>query len=137
MRTIPTRALLLRTICLALSVFVGGKARPQQLCSVIRAPKTRTAAHMFSIQPERILGDIEAEWVENNYQAFHAEDRAAHLNAIVARVVSQFPHDLPLVQVILIEDPIRASAIHRRNGESLRLAFRTELWRVTATGYCQ
>ena len=105
MRTIPTRALLLPTVCLALSVFVGGKARPQQLCSVIPAPKTRTAAYMFSIQQERILGDIEAEWVENNYQAFHAEDRAAHLNAIVARVVSQFPHDLALVQVILIDTP--------------------------------
>jgi Peptidase family M48 len=43
--------------------------------------------------------------VESNYHAAHDEEFAALLNAIAARVLSQFPRDRAPVHVILIDTP--------------------------------
>ena len=59
----------------------------------------------FSIQQERTLGDIEAEWVETDYHVAQNEKFAAHLNAIAGRVLSQFPREQAQVHVILIDLP--------------------------------
>jgi predicted Zn-dependent protease len=64
-----------------------------------------TAAQIFSIQQERTLGDIEAEWVETDYHVAQNEKFAAHLNAIAGRVLSQFPREPAQVHVILIDSP--------------------------------
>lgn len=106
MRTVHMQVSILSTISLfALSVFVGGTVRGQQSCSVTLALRIPATAQIFSIQQERTLGDIEADWVESNYHAAHDEEFAAHLNAIVARVLSQFPRDQASVHVILIDAP--------------------------------
>jgi predicted Zn-dependent protease len=95
---------ILSTISLfALSVLVGGTVRGQQSCSVILAPRIPTAVNIFGIQQERMLGDIESEWVESNYHAAHDEEIETHLNAIAGRVLSQFPGDQAQVHVILID----------------------------------
>jgi predicted Zn-dependent protease len=106
MRTVHTRVSILSTIPLfAISLFVGGTVRGQQSCSVTLALRIPTTAQIFSIQQERTLGDVEAELVESNFHADHDEESAAHLSAIAARVLSQFPRDPAPVHVILIEAP--------------------------------
>ncbi|MGC0778452.1 MAG: M48 family metalloprotease [Candidatus Acidiferrum sp.] len=106
MRTVHIRVPILSTVYLfALAVLLGGAVRAQQPCSVTPALRIPTAAHIFSIQQERTLGDIEAELVESNYHAVHNEELAAHLNAIADRVLSQFPRDQARVHVILIDTP--------------------------------
>ena len=88
MRTIHTRGLMLSTVCLfALCVFVGGTVRAQQSCSVTFAPKIPATGQIFSVEQERMLGDIESEWVESNYHADHDGEFEDHLNAIVGRVL--------------------------------------------------
>jgi hypothetical protein len=57
-----------------------------QSCSVTLAP-IPTAAQILSIQQERTLGDIEAEWEETDYHVAQNEKFAAHLNAIAGRVL--------------------------------------------------
>lgn len=105
MRTAQMRVSILSKISLfTLSVFVGGTVRGQQSCSVTLAP-IPTAAQIFSIQQERTLGDIEAEWVETDYHVAQNEKFAAHLNAIAGRVLSQFPREQAQVHVILIDLP--------------------------------
>jgi predicted Zn-dependent protease len=101
MRTVHIRVFVLFTLC----VSIGGTVRAQQSCSVILAPRIPTAAQNSSIQQKCILGDIEAEWVENNYHATYDEELQAHLKAIAGRVLSQFPRDQALVHVILIDTP--------------------------------
>jgi len=92
------------TICLvALLVFVAGRVPAQQSCSVSMGLRIPTAPHIFSIQQERALGDIESEWVERNYHATRDEELTAHLNAIANRVLSRFPRDQSQVHVILID----------------------------------
>lgn len=106
MRTVRTRLVVLPTLLLlVLSVFAGGTVRGQPSCTVTRARKIAPAVNIFSLQQERALGDIEAEWVENNYQAVHDEELAAHLHAIAGRVLAQFPGDSVPVHVILIDAP--------------------------------
>jgi predicted Zn-dependent protease len=106
MWTVHIRVPIFLTACLfILVVFVGSAVRAQQPCSVAPALKIRTAAPIFSVQQERTLGDIEAEWVESNYHPVHDEELAAHLNTVVGRILSQFPRDQALVHVILIDTP--------------------------------
>jgi predicted Zn-dependent protease len=106
MRTVHMRVPILSTISLfALSVFVAGTVRGQPSCSVTPTLRIPATAQIFSIQQERTLGDIEADLVESNYHAAHDEEFAAHLNAIAARVLSQFPRDQAPVHVILIDAP--------------------------------
>jgi predicted Zn-dependent protease len=105
MRTAQMWVSILSTISLfTFSAFVGGTVRGQQSCSVTLAP-IPTAAQIFSIQQERTLGDIEAEWVETDYHVAQNEKSAAHLNAIAGRVLSQFPREQAQVHVILIDSP--------------------------------
>jgi len=95
---------ILSTICLfVVFVSVAGTVPAQQSCSVIMGLRIPTAPHIFSIQQERTLGDIESKWVERNYHATHNEELTAHLNAIASRVLSQFPGDQAQVRVILID----------------------------------
>jgi hypothetical protein len=83
MSTDPIRAPVVSTICLvALFVFVGCTVRAQQSCSVTLPTRIPLAANIFSAQQELMLGDIEAELVESNYQAAHDEELAAHFNAV-------------------------------------------------------
>ena len=106
MRTAHIRVPVLSTAyLLGLFVFGGGAVRAQQSCSVAPVLRVPTAANIFSIQQEQILGDIEAEWVESNYQVVRVEELGAHLNIIAGRVLSQFPRDHAVVQVILIDTP--------------------------------
>ena len=95
---------ILSTICLfVVFVSVAGTVPAQQSCSVIMGLRIPTAPHIFSIQQERTLGDIESKWVERNYHVTHDEELTAHLNAIASRVLSQFPGDQAQVRVILID----------------------------------
>jgi len=106
MPTVHIAVPILSTVYLfALSVLAGGTVRAQQSCPVTPALRIPTAAHIFSIQQERTLGDIEAELVESNYHVVRDEELAAHLNAIAGRVLSQFPRNQALVHVILIDTP--------------------------------
>jgi predicted Zn-dependent protease len=106
MRRVRIRVPIFSTVSLfALYVFVGSAARGQQSCSVTPELKIPVTAQIFSIQQERTLGDIEADWVESNYPAVHDEEFAAHLNVVAARVLSQFPSDQAPVHVILIDTP--------------------------------
>jgi predicted Zn-dependent protease len=99
------RVSILSTISLfAFCAFVGGTVQGQESCSVTLAP-IPTAAQIFSIQQERILGDIEAEWVETDYHVAQNGKFAAHLNAIAGRILSQFPREQAQVHVILIDSP--------------------------------
>jgi len=85
MSTVHIRAPVVSTICLvALFVFVGCTVRAQQSCSVTLPTRIPPAANIFSAQQERVLGDIEAELVENNYHAALDEELAAQLGHILA-----------------------------------------------------
>jgi predicted Zn-dependent protease len=79
--------------------------RGQQLCSVTPSLRIPATAQIFSSQQERTLGDIEAGFVESNYPVVHDEQFEAHLNAIAARILSQFPGDHAAVHVLLIDTP--------------------------------
>jgi predicted Zn-dependent protease len=104
------RVPILSTVFLfAVSVLVGGTVQAQQSCTVTLAPRTPAASNIFNIQQERILGDIEAKFVESKYHAAHDEQFAAHLDAVAGRVLAQFPGDLALVHVILIDTPAAES----------------------------
>jgi predicted Zn-dependent protease len=106
MRTVHIRVPKLSTVFLfALTGLVGGTVRAQQSCSATPALRIPAAAHIFSIQQERILGEIEAEWVESTYHAAYDEGLTAHLNSIAGRVQSEFPRDQAPVHVILIDTP--------------------------------
>jgi predicted Zn-dependent protease len=105
MCTVPIRMPVLSTVCLFALCVLGGTVRGQQSCSVTLALRIPATAEIFSIQQERTLGDIEADWVESSYHVAHDEEFAAHLNAIAARVLSQFPRDQASVHVILIDAP--------------------------------
>ncbi|MFI5095819.1 MAG: M48 family metallopeptidase, partial [Candidatus Acidiferrales bacterium] len=106
MRTVHIRLPILSAVYLfALSVLVGGTVRAQQSCSVTPAPGIPSAAHIFSIQQERALGDVEAEWVETSYHAVHDDGLASHLNRVASRILSQFPPEQARVRVILIDAP--------------------------------
>ncbi|HKI12586.1 MAG TPA: M48 family metallopeptidase [Candidatus Acidoferrum sp.] len=89
----------------ALAVLLGSAVRAQQSCSVTPAPRIPTAAHIFSIQQERALGDVEAEWVETSYHAVHDDGLESHLNRVASRILSQFPPEQARVRVILIDAP--------------------------------
>ena len=105
MRTAQMRVSILSAIPLfTFCVFVGGTVRGQESCSVT-LPPIPTAAQIFSIQQERTLGDIEAEWVETDYHVAQNGKFAAHLNAIAVRILSQFPREQTQVHVILIDSP--------------------------------
>ncbi len=79
--------------------------RAQQPCTVTPVLKIRTGALIFSVQQERILGDIEAELVEGNYPVIHDDGLASHLNTVARRILAQFPPDQARVRVILIDTP--------------------------------
>ena len=98
------RVPILSTIYLfALLVFFAGTVSAQQSCSVTLELRIPTAPHIFNIQQERTLGDIESGWVERNYHATHDQELTAHLNDIANRILSQFPRDQAQAHVILID----------------------------------
>jgi predicted Zn-dependent protease len=106
MHMVDIRVLILAALCLlAPFLFVGATVRAQQPCSVALALWTPAAANIFTIPQERILGNIEAKWVESDYHAANNEELGAHVNAIAGRVLSQFPSDPAQVRVILIDTP--------------------------------
>jgi predicted Zn-dependent protease len=106
LRTVPIRSHILSTACLfTVALFADGAARAQQVCSVTPTLRIPAVAHIFSVQQERTLGDIEAEWLETNYHAVHDEVLSAHLNAVAGRILSQFPHDQARIRIILIDAP--------------------------------
>jgi predicted Zn-dependent protease len=86
-------------------VFVRSGVQAQQSCIVAPALKIRTAPSIFSVEQERILGDVEAELVEGNYPVVHNEELAAHLNTVAARILSLFPPHQRQIRIILIDTP--------------------------------
>ena len=90
---------------ITLYAIVGSTGRAQQSCSVTLAPRIPSGRQIFSVQNERILGDIESKWVESNYHPDHDAELEDHLNAIAAKVLSQLPRDQSPVRVILIDTP--------------------------------
>jgi len=106
MRTVRIEVPILSAVFMfALSVLVGGTVQAQRPCSVTPAVRIPMAAHIFSIQQERALGDVEAELVETNYRVAHDDGLASHLNIVASRILSQFPPDQVRVRVILIDTP--------------------------------
>jgi len=103
--TVHNRVPILSTAGLFIVVVVGSVVRAQQPCSVSPALRIRTATNIFSVQQERTLGDIEAEWVESNYHPVHDMELAAHLNNVAGRILSQFHSDQARVRIILIDTP--------------------------------
>jgi predicted Zn-dependent protease len=97
---LPTLAIYL----FAVVALLGGAVRAQHPCSVTPVLGVPPAANIFSAQQEQALGDVEAEWVETDYHVV-PDARSAHLNAVAARMFSQFPPGLPRVRVILIDTP--------------------------------
>ena len=94
------------SLCLfMLVVFVGNEVQAQQSCAVTPASTIQTAASMFGVEQERILGDVEAELVEENYPVVHDEELAAHLNTVGGRILSLFPQQQMPVRIILIDTP--------------------------------
>jgi predicted Zn-dependent protease len=106
MRTIPTRAAVLSTVCLfGFWISVGSAVRAQQPCTVSLGLSIATAPHIFTVQQERTLGDIEAGWVESSHPAADDEKLAEHLNAVAGRILSQFPEEQTGIRVVLIDTP--------------------------------
>lgn len=106
MWTVHTRAPIPSAVCVfVLAILVADAARAQQPCSVTPAVRIPTAAHIFTVQQERALGDIEAKVVESHYHVVHDEELAVHLDTIAGRILSQFPRDQVRVRVILIDTP--------------------------------
>ncbi|MGB2633750.1 MAG: M48 family metallopeptidase [Candidatus Acidiferrum sp.] len=106
MLTVHIRKPVLSAVCLiSFYVIIVGTARAQQSCSVIVAPRIPSGDQIFSIQNERILGDIESKWVESNYRPDRDEELEDHLNTIAAKVLSQVTRDQSPVRVILIDAP--------------------------------
>ena len=90
---------------ITLYAIVGSTVRAQQSCSVRLAPRIPSGGQIFSVQNERILGDIESKWVESNYHPDHDAELEDHLNAIAVKVLLQLPRDQSPVRVILIDTP--------------------------------
>jgi predicted Zn-dependent protease len=106
MFTVHIRGSVLSAVGLiTLYAIVGSTGRAQQSCSVTLAPRIPSGRQIFSVQNERILGDIESKWVESNYHPDHDAELEDHLNAIAAKVLSQLPRDQSPVRVILIDTP--------------------------------
>jgi len=106
MCTVPIRIPVLSIVWLiGLSISNGGAVRAQQPCSVSLGLSIATAPHIFSVQQERTLGDIEAGWVESNYPTALDERLGTHLNAVAGRILSEFPDEQTRVRVILIDTP--------------------------------
>jgi predicted Zn-dependent protease len=103
---IHIRLPMLSIVCLsALTLFVAGGVAAQQPCSVTPALRIPKASQIFSVQQERILGDVEAELVESIYHTVRDEGLAVHLDTVANRILSQFLRDQPQVRIILIDTP--------------------------------
>jgi predicted Zn-dependent protease len=89
----------------AVAVLFGGALRAQQSCSVNPFPGSPAGAHIFSVQQERALGDVEAEWLETNYPVVHDDGLASHLDTVAGRILGQFPPEQARVRVMLIDIP--------------------------------
>ena len=90
---------------LVLVLLVGSEAWAQQPCTSIPAVKIRPIASIFGVEQERILGDIEAQFVEQNYPIVHDDESAAHLNIVARRIFSLLPPEQKRVRIILIDIP--------------------------------
>jgi predicted Zn-dependent protease len=88
-----------------LVLLVGNEVWAQQPCTSIPALKIRAVSSIFGIEQERMLGDIEAQFVEENYPIVHDDESAAHLNAVARRIFSQLPPEQMRVRIILIDTP--------------------------------
>jgi predicted Zn-dependent protease len=105
MRILHIPAVALSAGCLFLFFPFAGRTLAQQPCSVRLPLQAPSAMNIFSIQQERILGDIEAEWVESSYPTTQDADLESHLSAVAGRVLPQLPSDRTEVRVILIDKP--------------------------------
>lgn len=88
-----------------LVLLVGNEVQAQQPCTSIPALKIRAVAPIFGVEQERILGDIEAQFVEQNYPVVQDDESAGHLNTVANRILSLFPPDRMRVRIILIDTP--------------------------------
>jgi len=90
---------------LVLVLLVGNEVWAQQPCTTIPVLKIRTAASVFNADQEGILGDIEAQFVEQNYPVVHDDESAAHLDAVARRIFSLLPPEQTRLRIILIDIP--------------------------------
>ena len=97
------RVFILLIVGLFIVAVFGSVARAQRACSITPTLRIRTATNIFNFQQERTLGDIEAEWVENNYHPVYDAELTAHLSAVASRILSQFPREQARVRIILID----------------------------------
>ena len=98
-------SLLFGVYLFVLVLFVGKEVQAQQACTPIAALKIRTAASMFDVEQERILGDVEALFVEQSYPVVHDDEFAAHLNTVLRRILPLLPPKQMPVHFILIDTP--------------------------------
>jgi hypothetical protein len=66
----------LTALLLAFALLAAGTLHSQQKCPAPPAVSAGTGADIFSPQQELDLGDIEAEWLENNYRVIHDDSLA-------------------------------------------------------------
>jgi len=92
-------------VCLVVFGLAGNGLHAQQPCTVTVSLKAPGAGSIFSIQQERVLGDIESAWIESKYQVVHDEELAVHLNTVAERVMAQFPGHQAPVRIMLIDVP--------------------------------
>ena len=88
-----------------LVLLVGSEAWAQEPCTSIPALKIRPIAFIFGVEQERILGDIEAQFVEQNYPIVHDDESSGHLNTVARRIFSLLPPEQMRVRIILIDIP--------------------------------
>jgi len=86
-----------------LVLLVGNEVWAQQPCTSIPALKSQAVSSIFGSEQERMLGDIEAQFVEQNYLVLHDDESAAHLNTVARRIFSQLPSEQMRVRIILID----------------------------------
>lgn len=90
----------------AASIFGEGAAQGQQPCSAMPEIKIAgAAANMFSVEQERLLGEIEAKEVEKAYPSVHDEGLEAHLNEVANRLATAERGDPRTLQVTLLDAP--------------------------------
>ena len=78
----------------------------QEKCPAPPALSATTSANIFNPQQELDLGDVEAEWLEQNYRVIHDDELASHLNLITNRILTQLPPTQLKFRVILIDTPV-------------------------------
>jgi predicted Zn-dependent protease len=101
------RSARLYTACaqLAFAFLFCSAARAQQSCPMPALVSPPTGASIFTAHQEEDLGDIEAEWLEKEYEVLQDDRVTPHLNEIASRIQAQFSQNEQKIRVIIIDIP--------------------------------